>query len=68
MTALPIRMVLYTVAVMAAAAGFGTFDAEAGTLTLNLNEIAASLAAAGGLNAFVVWIWGTKPATTGDDQ
>lgn len=66
MNSLTFRMILYTVATMAAAAGFGTFDAEAGTLTLNLNEIAASLAAAGGLNALVVWIWGTKP-TTGDD-
>lgn len=60
MNAVYVRMALYTIAVMAAAAGFGTFDATAGTLTLNLNEMAAAIAAAGALNGAVFAVWGKK--------
>lgn len=66
MNHLPIRMMLYTVAALAAAAGFGTFDPVAGTLTLDMNEIAMSLAAAATVNGLVFWRWGVKPATEGD--
>lgn len=55
-----VRMALYTLAVMAASAGFGTFDAAAGTLTLNLNEMAAAIAAAGLVNGAVFAVWGKK--------
>ena len=43
-----------------AAAGLGTFDATAGTLTLNLNDIATAVAGAGAVNAIVFAIWGKK--------
>jgi hypothetical protein len=55
-----IRMVLYTVAMGLVAAGFGTFDAAAGTLTLKLDDIAVALAGAGVLNGLVFWKWGKK--------
>lgn len=55
-----IRVALYVFSSMAAAAGFGTFDAEAGTLTLNLNEVAMALGAGGALSAAIFGIWGTK--------
>lgn len=57
---LTVRMVIYTVAAFVAAMGFGAFDAEAGTLTLNLGEIAAAVGGAGILNAAVVSIWGKR--------
>lgn len=60
MNSVYIRMALYTLAVMAASAGFGSFDATAGTLTLNLNEMAAAIAAAGVLNGAVFAVWGKK--------
>lgn len=55
-----IRMLLYTVAAVVAAVGFGTFDAAKGTLTLNLNEIALAISAAAAANGFVFWKWGKK--------
>jgi hypothetical protein len=55
-----IRIALYTLATAATAAGLGTFDAEAGTLTLNLNDIAAAIAGAGFVNGAVFAIWGKK--------
>ena len=55
-----IRVAVYTLTAMAASAGLGTFDAEAGTLPLNLNEIATALAGAGVLNGAVFAIWGKK--------
>lgn len=55
-----IRVAIYTVAALAAAAGFGRFDAEAGTLTLDLNQIALAVAAGGALNAAILAKWGKK--------
>jgi hypothetical protein len=55
-----VRLALYTLATGAAAMGFGHFDAEAGTLTLNLNEIAMAVAGAGIFNAAVFAKWGVK--------
>ena len=37
---LPIRMVLYFIAAAASGAGFASFDAEAGDLTVNLDDLA----------------------------
>lgn len=55
-----VRVLFYALAGILASAGFGTFDAEAGTLTLNLDQIGmaagAALAAAGAVFAK----WGTK--------
>lgn len=66
MKALPIRMALYTGAALVAALGLGQFDAEAGTLTLHLNDIAEALAAAGAVNGLVWWKWGTKVPKEGN--
>jgi hypothetical protein len=55
-----IRVALYVLSGMAAAAGFGTFDAEAGTLTLNLNEMALALAASSVVSGVIFGIWGKK--------
>lgn len=54
------RMALYTVAAMLTAAGVGQFDPAAGTLTLQLDDIAAALAGAGVVNAIVLRIWGKR--------
>ena len=55
-----IRVVLYALAGFIASAGFGTFDQEAGTLTLDVDQLAlavpAALAFAGGVFAK----WGKK--------
>lgn len=55
-----IRMTLYTLAAMAAAIGFGTFDAEAGTLTLDLNQIGLALGGAGLVNGAIFAAFGKK--------
>ena len=55
-----IRVALYVVSSMAAAGGFGTFDPEAGTLTLNLDELALAVGAGGAVSAAVFAIWGKK--------
>lgn len=55
-----VRVAIYTVAALAAAAGFGEFDASAGTLTLNLNEITMAVVAGGALNAAILTKWGKK--------
>lgn len=55
-----IRLAVYAVAGLVAAAGFGTFDAEAGTLTLNLNEIVMALAAGGAISGAVFAKWGKR--------
>ena len=60
MNAVWIRMVLYTIAPVAASFGFGIFDAEAGTLTLNLNELSIALGASALFNGAVFKIWGVK--------
>jgi hypothetical protein len=55
-----VRVAIYTVAALAAAAGFGKFDASAGTLTLDLNQIALAVAAGGAVNAAILAKWGKK--------
>ena len=62
MKGLSLRMVLYTLAAMIAAFGFGDFNAETGdlALSLNMNQIAMALGAGGAVNAAIVGIWGKK--------
>lgn len=55
-----IRVALYVVSSMAAAGGFGTFDPEAGTLTLRLDDVAMALGAGGAISAAVFAVWGKK--------
>lgn len=55
-----VRMAVYTVAAMVAALGFGTFNADAGTLTLDLNQIGLALAGAGVLNGALFTAFGKK--------
>lgn len=55
-----IRLALYTLAGSLAALGVGTFDAEAGTLTLDLNQMATVLAGSSVVTGVVFAIWGKK--------
>lgn len=60
MNAVYIRLALYSIAGLVAASGLGTFDAAAGTLTLQLDDLAAATAASGFLTAAVFAVWGKK--------
>lgn len=55
-----IRVAFYALAGFVAAVGFGTFDAEAGTLTLDLDDLSAAVAASSFLSAVVFGLWGKK--------
>lgn len=55
-----IRLAVYALAGIIAAAGFGTFNPEAGTLTLDLNQIALAVPAALIFVGAVFAKWGTK--------
>lgn len=55
-----IRMALYIIAAPAAAIGFGVFDPVSGTLTLRMDDIAATLAASASLSGIVFSLWGKK--------
>ncbi|MDF3904709.1 MULTISPECIES: hypothetical protein [Paracoccus] len=55
-----LRMALYTLAIVLSSLGIGTFDPEAGTFTIDLEQAAIALAGAGVLNALVFWRWGKK--------
>lgn len=55
-----VRVLFYALAGIVASAGFGTFDAEAGTLTLNLDQLGAASAVAVGAAGAVFAKWGTK--------
>lgn len=55
-----IRMAIYSIAAMFAAAGLGVFDPAAGTLTLHLDDIGMAVAGAGLLNGAVFSLWGKK--------
>lgn len=60
MNAVYIRLALYSVAGLVAATGLGTFDAVAGTLTLQLDDLAAALAASSLVTGIVFAVWGKK--------
>jgi acetylglutamate kinase len=60
MTSVWIRLALYTLFPVLASLGFGGWDSETGTLTLSINEIAASLAAAAAATGLVFNKWGNK--------
>lgn len=55
-----IRLALYSLAGLAAAAGLGTFDPAAGTLTLQLDDLAAAIGASSVLTGVIFAIWGKK--------
>lgn len=55
-----LRMAVYTVAALAASAGVGTYDAQAQTLTLHLDEIVIALTGAGAINWGILALWGKK--------
>lgn len=55
-----IRMMVYTLAGIAAALGIGDFDPDKGIVTLDLNDLIAVASAALGVNGAVFAIWGKK--------
>lgn len=54
------RIAVYGAAPMIAAAGFGTYDAEAGTLLLDLDQFVTALAVGGSVALNVFQKWGKK--------
>lgn len=54
-----IRMMLYALSAGAAGYGIGTYDAEAGTLTLQLDQLATVI---GGAGTFLATFWASRIA------
>ena len=54
-----VRMALYALSAGAAGYGFGTYDADAGTLTLNLDQVASII---GGAATFLGTFWTSRVA------
>lgn len=55
-----IRVAIFTMAPVVAALGFGSFDAEARTLTLDLDELVMAVSGASVLNGAIFAKWGKK--------
>lgn len=55
-----IRLIAYSIGGMIAAMGLGTFDPEAGTLTLQLDEIAQAVGTSSVATAIIFALWGKK--------
>jgi len=55
-----LRLAFYSVSALLAAIGLAKFDAQAGTLTLNIDTVSSAIAGALAANMAVFKIWGKK--------
>lgn len=55
-----LRLAFYIVAPLVAAAGLGTYDAAAGTLTISVGGLGGAAGMAGLLSTAIFAKWGTK--------